>query len=324
MNNLDQILSWGKDVLEAEAKSLLEAKETLSEDFSKAADLFLSCEGKVIVSGMGKSGHVGKKIAATFASTGTSAFFLHPSEALHGDLGMVTENDVLLLIAYSGETQEVIEVAKYARRQNIKLVSITGNKNSTLAELSNFTLNGKVNGEADSLGLAPTSSSTVALALGDALAVSLMRAKGFSEKDFAMFHPGGKLGKRLSHVSDYMRKLDKIEFLSTSSTLHEALEAVTKQNFGIAPVVNDRDELIGAVTDGDIRRVLLKSQADALKLSAETFMSTNPKTTSGSILAIDAVDLMNNASITSLFVVDDRKVPVGVLRMHDLLAAKVI
>ena len=279
---------------------------------------------KLLSLAWGKSGHVGKKLAATFASTGTPAFFVHPSEALHGDLGMMTSEDALLLIAYSGETQEVLEVARYARRHEIPVVAITGNTASTLSELSGFTLDGKVSGEADSLGLAPTSSSTLALALGDALAVALMRSKGFTEKDFATFHPGGKLGRRLSHVSDYMRVPSEGSFLGVDSNFHDALEAVTKDNFGIAAVVNAQHELVGAVTDGDIRRLLLTKDLGSLNVKVNEFMSSEPKTLVKSVLAVDAVDIMNKHSITSIFVVDSAKRPEGILRMHDLLAAKVV
>lgn len=320
----ETILKWGKDVLAQEAECLLTAKNLLGEEFFGAVETLRACEGKVIVSGMGKSGHVGKKLAATFASTGTPAFFVHPSEALHGDLGMMTQADALLLIAYSGETLEVLEVAKYARRHQISVVAITGNTSSTLSELSDFILDGKVSGEADSLGLAPTSSSTLALALGDALAVALMRSKGFTEKDFATVHPGGKLGRRLSHVSDYMRIPSKASYLGVESNFHDALEAVTKDNFGIAAVVNAEHKLVGAVTDGDIRRLLLSQDLGSLKVKVGEFMSSEPKTVTKAILAVDAVDIMNKYSITSIFVVDAADKPVGILRMHDLLAAKVV
>jgi arabinose-5-phosphate isomerase len=320
----EDFVKWGKSVLDQEAHAIQKAKENLGESFSRAATILHECSGKVVVCGMGKSGHVGKKLAATFSSTGTPSFFLHPSEALHGDLGMVTEQDALLLIAYSGETSEVIEVAKFARRHSIPIVSISGNINSSLAKHSLVCLDGKVEGEADSLGLAPTSSSTLALALGDALAVALMRAKGFSEKDFAKYHPGGKLGKQLSLVEDYMRKVHLDECLTIKANFHDALEAVTKNNYGISAVIDDENKLIGAVTDGDIRRLLLTKEDKALKSSVAEFMAQSPKTVKPDFLAVDAVDVMNEKAITSLFVLNDLGSPVGILRMHDLLAEKVI
>jgi len=317
-------VAWGQDVLEQEAQAIIRAKDNLGSDFELAATTLMKCSGKVVVSGMGKSGHIGKKLAATFSSTGTPSFYLHPSEALHGDLGMLNNHDLLLLIAYSGETAEVLEVAKFGRRHDIPIISICGNQNSTLAKFSDIFLDGGVGGEADGLDLAPTTSSTLALAIGDALAVTMMKARGFTEADFARYHPGGKLGKRLSLVENYMRPLELQDLIQLSWGFHDVLETVTRHNFGIAAVVSSGGELVGAISDGDIRRLLLSREGQALSSIASEFMSKKPKTIDAKRLAIDAVKEMNDNSITNLFVTDAHDRPLGILRMHDLIANKVI
>lgn len=320
----EKILSFGQEVLEAESKALTQASKRLSDSFVLAVNQILNINGKVVLSGLGKSGHIARKLAATFASTGTPAFYLHPGEAMHGDLGMLQKGDLLLALAYSGETSELLEVAKYARRCGIFVVSITGNLNSSLAELSDAVLDGTVDGEADGLGLAPTSSSTTALGLGDALAVAVMKHRNFSDTDFAQYHPGGKLGKRLSHVRDQMRPLERESFLLPSDDFHAALKAVTCQNFGIAPVVDENKKLIGAVTDGDLRRALLKFHSDALNKKVSQLMNVSPKFILSSYRSVDAVNEMDQNKVTALFVISESGKLDGIVRMHDLLEAKII
>ena len=318
----NEILSWGKAALSLEAASISEAASRLDGNFAQAVGLVSGCKGKVVVTGLGKSGHVARKIASTLSSTGTPAFFLHPAEALHGDLGMVGEADVLVCLAFGGQTPEVLSVARYARRAGIPVVSITGSLNSELAELSNSVLDGSVVKEACPLNLAPTCSSTVALALGDALAVSVMRHRGFKDTDFANFHPGGSLGKRLTTVSDLMVPTNLLAFLSVEDSFHKVLEAVTKGNFGIA-IVSNQQKLLGVITDGDLRRSLLKHGGDALHRLAGDLMSPAPKTISSKSLAIDAVGVMEG-KYTHLVVCDPSHRVEGLIRMHDLLAAKIL
>ncbi len=318
----DSTLEWGRRTLLDESLALQEAAARLGPSFSEAVEQILRLEGKVVVSGLGKSGHVGRKIAATLASTGTSAFFLHPSEALHGDLGMVQDKDILLLIAFGGETRETLEVANFAKRHNIPVIAITGKPSSSLARLASICLDGSVSREACHLNLAPTSSTTVAMALGDALAVALMRARGFKEKDFASFHPDGSLGRQLSLVSDHMRR-DMLT-LSPDDSFGRVLEVITAHNYGIAAVYNPKRQLLGAITDGDLRRALLNKREEVFILRANDLMTVNPKTIDSSRLALDAVKVMEENRVTSLFVLNESQAIVGLIRMHDLLAAKIV
>jgi arabinose-5-phosphate isomerase len=314
----------GREVLKAEAEALLKAASSISDSFSLAAQTILGIQGKVVLSGLGKSGHIARKLAATMASTGTPAFYLHPGEAMHGDLGVLQKGDLLLAIAYSGETAELLEVAKYARRRGVFVVSITGKLNSPLAELSDAVLDGSIDKEADGLGLAPTNSSTVALGLGDALAIAVMRQRKFTDHDFAAYHPGGKLGKRLSHVRDQMKVFERASLLLPTDDFHGALKAVTCQNFGIAPVLSVQGDIVGTVTDGDLRRALLKYDASALSKNVSDLMNSKPKTILSSRRSVDAVNDMDQNKITSLLVVNDAGKLEGIVRMHDLLEAKII
>jgi arabinose-5-phosphate isomerase len=314
----------GREVLKAEAEALLKAASSISNSFSLAAQTILGIQGKVVLSGLGKSGHIARKLAATMASTGTPAFYLHPGEAMHGDLGVLQKGDLLLAIAYSGETAELLEVAKYARRRGVFVVSITGKLNSPLAELSDAVLDGSIDKEADGLGLAPTNSSTVALGLGDALAIAVMRQRKFTDHDFAAYHPGGKLGKRLSHVRDQMKVFERASLLLPTDDFHGALKAVTCQNFGIAPVLSVQGDIVGTVTDGDLRRALLKYDASALSKNVSDLMNSKPKTILSSRRSVDAVNDMDQNKITSLLVVNDAGKLEGIVRMHDLLEAKII
>lgn len=319
------ILSSGRATLNAEADSLRAAAQRLGDEFCQAVSLILSRQGKVVVTGLGKSGHVGRKIASTLSSTGTSSTFLHPSEALHGDFGMLQNQDILLAIAYGGETSEVVDVAKFARRIGITVIAFTGKKDSSLGQLSHVIINCQVDREADPHNLAPTNSSTLTMALGDALAVSLMEARGFTPRDFASLHPGGSLGRKLSLVKDHMHRGDRLPKINKDDDFYQVLRAVTVDNFGIAAVV-DGDHLVGAISDGDLRRSLLAQGSDALKQKAYEIMSNKPLTILDSELAIEAAIIMNNKSVSRLFVeslVNNQKHLVGLVRLQDLLAAKI-
>jgi arabinose-5-phosphate isomerase len=322
MSSRDQVLEWGRSTLMAESEALKWTAERLGDEFFNAVNLITQLPGKVVISGLGKSGHVARKIAATLASTGTSAFFLHPSEALHGDLGMIQAQDALLLIAFGGETRETLEVARFANRNQIPVIAITGRLPSSLAQMANIVLDGSVSREACPLNLAPTSSTTVAMAIGDALAVALMRSKGFQEQDFAQFHPDGSLGRKLSQVQDHMRR--DLPYLAPEDGFDQVLAKITAQNYGIVPVFDSRHRLLGAITDGDLRRALLSKREEVFALKADDLMTRSPKTIRVGQLALEAVRLMEESRITSLFVLDEEQKTQGLIRMHDLLAAKII
>jgi arabinose-5-phosphate isomerase len=316
-----------KEAMAVESAAVAAAASKLADNFNNACETMLNCDGKIVVTGLGKSGHIARKIAATLASTGTPALFLHPAEALHGDLGVLQKNDVLIAIAFGGETEEVLTVVRSAKRLEISVIGITGKLDSTLAKLSDHLLDGSVEREVCPHNLAPTASTSVALSLGDALAISLMKARGFLETDFARLHPSGALGRRLATVNDLMKKAGAdLPTITKKATFHEVLEAVTKKNYGIVPVVEEGGKIIGAISDGDIRRTLLKNGADALNLTALQFMTKSPKLITSSKLAIEAFRHMENAQITSLFVETSESSGVlsGLIRMHDLLAAKIV
>ena len=316
-----EVLSWAKNTLKSEADSLLATAEGLSENFCLAVEYIMQSQGKVVVAGLGKSGHVGRKISATLASTGTSSFFLHPAEALHGDLGMMDERDVLLAIAF-GETHETVSVAKAARRNGQRVIVISGKEQSSLAKLADVFLDGGVTKEACPLNLAPTNSTTVAMALGDALAVALMKARGFKEEDFAQFHPGGSLGRKLSLVQEHMRELPLQ--LNSEDGFDRILEVITSHNYGIAAVVDQDSNLVGAITDGDLRRSLIEKQDSVFQLKAKDFIKTKPKVIPEHTLAVDAVTFMEQYSISTVFVEDSSGKMKGIVRMYDLLAAKIV
>lgn len=320
------LITWGREAMAAEAQALSDSALRMNEAFAGAVQTMLQSAGKVVVTGLGKSGHVGRKIASTLSSTGTSAAFLHPSEALHGDFGMLQKSDCLLAIAYGGETHEVVEVAKFARRLGIPVIALTGKAESSLAQLATFVMDAHVSREADPLNLAPTCSSTVTMALGDALAVSLMRARGFGHGDFAFLHPGGSLGRRLSRVGDHMHSGTSLPRLEVDADFHTVLKAVTVDNFGIAAVIDGQGHLVGAISDGDLRRSLLALGAGALECRAADLMSPKPKVIKESALALDAVRQMNEAKISRLFVVDhqDDHLVKGLVRLQDLLIAKIL
>jgi len=320
-----EMIAWGRECLQEEAKALADAAGRLGENFARAAELILNCRGKVVVTGLGKSGHVARKVASTLASTGTPSFFLHPGEAMHGDLGMIGEQDCLVAIAFGGETAEVISVAKFARRSGVPLISLTGKLDSSLAQLATVVIDASVEHEVCPHNLAPTCSSTLALALGDALAVSVMRARGFASGDFARLHPAGSLGRRLAVVNDFLRTQGQLT-VPFSANFHAVLEAITSQNYGVVGVLNDQGTLAGVISDGDIRRQLLKSGEKTLGLSANEMMHPKPKLITAQQLALDALKQMEGHQITSLFVVDQLDQPklLGLIKLQDLIEAGLV
>ncbi|MCG7598991.1 KpsF/GutQ family sugar-phosphate isomerase [Halomonas sp. McH1-25] len=308
--------------LEQQAVAALAAK--LSEDFDDACRLMLACQGRVVVTGMGKSGHIARKIAATLASTGTPAFFVHPGEASHGDLGMITPRDVVLALSNSGETSEVTALLPLLKRMGTPLVSMTGRPGSTLAKHAEAHLDAGVAREACPLDLAPTSSTTAALALGDALAVALLEARGFTAEEFALSHPGGSLGRRLLlKVEDLMHGGDRLPSVPLGSPLRDALLEITRQGLGFTCVVDDANRLAGVYTDGDLRRTL-DHYSDLRRLRVDDVMTRGGKRVRPGMLAAEAVKIMEDNRITALAVVDDDDHPVGALHMHDLLTSGVI
>lgn len=311
-------------VLAIEADAVRALIERIDERFLAAVTLILECRGRVIVSGIGKSGHVARKIASTMASTGTPAHFVHPAEASHGDLGMVQPEDILIGLSNSGESEELIGIVPLLKRRGAKLIAITGNAQSSLARMADVHLDAAVAQEACPLNLAPTASTTAALALGDALAVALLDARGFSADDFARSHPGGTLGRRLlTHVSDAMRTGESLPSVSDSATLKEALLEMTRCRMGMTAVLDGSRRVRGIFTDGDLRRALDKL-ADLGKARVADVMSPNPRTIRPEALAAEAVQIMESHKVNQLLVVDSDGALVGALNMHDLFRAKVI
>ncbi|GAB4181260.1 MAG: KpsF/GutQ family sugar-phosphate isomerase [Rhodocyclaceae bacterium] len=308
--------------IEADAVSALIAR--IDERFLAAVDCILNCRGRVIVSGIGKSGHVARKIAATLASTGTPAYFVHAAEAGHGDLGMIQREDVLIVLSNSGETQELLTVVPMVKRRGGRLIALTGNPESTLARLADVHLDARVAEEACPLNLAPTASTTAALALGDALAVALLDARGFGPDDFAASHPGGTLGRRLlTRVRDVMRRGDAIPTVPDNATLADALVEMTRAGLGMTAVVSAGRRVAGIYTDGDLRRTLEKD-GDLRRIRIADVMTRNPRTIAPGRLAVEAVEMMDSLRINQLLVVDAQGELVGALNTHDLLQARVI
>jgi arabinose-5-phosphate isomerase len=317
-------LDLARQVLIIEADAVRALTQRIDDNFLQALNLILACKGRVIVSGMGKSGHIARKIAATMSSTGTPAYFVHPGEASHGDLGMVTAQDVVIALSYSGESDELLTIVPAIKRQGAHLISLTGNPRSSLALAADVHLDGSVAQEACPMGLAPTASTTAALALGDALAVALLDAKGFGEEDFARSHPGGSLGRRLlTHVRDVMHSDDRIPAVREYATLADAVLEISRKGLGMTAIVDDGRRLLGIYTDGDLRRTLEK-KVDFSTTAVSSLMSPNPRSISPDALAVDAVQLMEQYNISQLPVVDADKKLVGALNMLDLLKAKVI
>jgi sugar isomerase, kpsF/gutQ family len=320
---LNSINELAKDVLDIEAKAILRLKNNIGDDFDKAVDILYNCKGRVIVTGMGKSGLIGKKIAATMSSTGTPAYFLHPAESTHGDSGVITRNDVIIAISNSGETQELLNLLPLIKRFGCEMIGMTGNLNSTLAKTSEVTLDISVEREACPLGKAPTASTTATLAMGDALAVCLMEKKGFTKEDFLMYHPSGKLGKGLTYkVRDLMITGDKMPVVSDDETFTDVINTISEYKLGMAMVVDSDRKLSGVLTDGDIRRTVIKYH-DISTLRIKDVMTSNPKRITSDAYAASALNLMEKFSITALAVVDENNVPVGVIHVHDLLRAGV-
>jgi len=320
------IIEEAKRVLRVEADSILDLAERIDENFSQAVELLYHCTGRVVLMGMGKSGLVGRKIASTFASTGTPAFFIHPAEGVNGDFGMLAKDDLVMAISNSGETRELLEVLPLIKRYGNRLITLTGNLKSTLAKSGDVSLDIHVKEEACPLGLAPTASTTTTLALGDALAVALMEKRGFNERDFALLHPGGTLGKRLLlKVEDLMHVGKAFPMVSEKTLMKEAIFEITSKRLGVTGVCNQEDHLIGVITDGDLRRALEKF-GDLLNRTAYEVMTRNPKWIERDALAAKAVQRMEEYSITSLFVFNNAgdKVPVGIIHLHDLLKAGVV
>lgn len=317
------IIEEAKKVIRIEAEALNQLADSINGDFERAVTLILQSKGRVVVTGMGKSGLIGQKIASTMASTGTPAFFLHPAEAIHGDLGMIIKGDVVIAISNSGETEEVVRILPIVERIGAKLISMTGNPNSTLARCGDVLLNVAVAEEACPLGLAPTASTTATLAMGDALAVALLIERGFKAEDFALFHPGGSLGKKLLlKVSDMMHAGEALPLVGADIPMREALFEITSKKLGCTGVIDDSGDLVGVVTDGDLRRALERG-VDFMGRPASELMTKNPKRILAGDLAAKALQRMEEYSITSLFVFADEesRVPVGVVHLHDLLKA---
>ena len=314
----DELLALAANVLDIEARAVDALKARLDDSFVAACELCMATPGRVVVTGMGKSGHVSNKIAATLASTGTPAFFMHPAEASHGDLGMITSQDLLLAISYSGETAEVVTILPMVKRMGAKLLSMTGNPKSTMAQAADVHLDISVEEEACPLKLAPTASTTATLAMGDALAVALLEKRGFTAEDFARSHPSGSLGKRLLlRVSDVMRTGDRIPAVNAGVMLRDALLEMTDKGLGMTAIVDDQNSILGVYTDGDLRRTL-DAGSDILTTTIRDVMHANCKTTSADVLAAEALHLLEENKITSLLVADDDGKLVGALNIHDL------
>jgi arabinose-5-phosphate isomerase len=311
-------------VLQIEADAIVGLNAYIDGQFSAACQLVFNNNGRVIVTGMGKSGHIGNKIAATLASTGTPSFFVHPGEASHGDLGMITANDVVLALSNSGETDEVLKLLPVLKRLGIRLIAMTGNPDSTLARLADVHLCTKVAKEACPLGLAPTASTTATLAMGDALAVALLEARGFSADDFALSHPGGSLGRRLLlRISDVMHSGEQIPLVNTTARITEALLEISRKGLGMTGIVAADGRLAGIFTDGDLRRIL-DQRIDIHQVSIEQVMTRNCVTVRAEMLAAEALKVMEQKKINALLVTDSANLPVGALNMHDLLKAGVL
>lgn len=320
------MLETAKKVLKIEAEAVMALIDRIDGDFSRAVEMVLACQGRVVITGMGKSGHICQKIAATMASTGTPALFLHPAEGIHGDLGMLMKGDVVIAISNSGETEEVVKILPVIKRMGLPLITMSGNPASTLAKAGDVSLDISITEEACPLGLAPTASTTATLAMGDALAVTLLVQRGFREEDFALFHPGGALGKRLLlRVEEIMHSGGDIPLVAPQTPLREALFEITSKKLGITGVADGQGRLVGVFTDGDLRRVIEKG-FEALNGPIDEVMARNPKRILRSNLAAKALQKMEEHSITSLFVFDSEEspVPVGIVHLHDLLKAGVV
>ncbi len=322
---MDDIIDIAKRVLKIEADAVSALIEKLNSDFEKAVEIIFNSRGRVVVTGMGKSGLVGKKIAATLASTGTPAFFLHPAEASHGDLGMVTADDVIIAISNSGETEELVGLIPFLKRFNVNLISMTGNPDSTISKAAEVTLDVSVKEEACPMGVVPTASTTATLAMGDALAVALLIKRGFKEEDFAFFHPGGSLGKKLFiKVKDLMHTGDALPFVSPDMPMLKATVEISSKRLGVTIVAGSDKRILGIITDGDLRRGIEKWGKVFFDMNAGEVMTKNPKTISEDELAVKALSIMEKHSITSLIVPDNNGRAVGIIHLHDILKQGIV
>ncbi|HWW31653.1 MAG TPA: KpsF/GutQ family sugar-phosphate isomerase [Steroidobacteraceae bacterium] len=318
----EDLVDLGRQALTVEIDGLRAQLPRLGTDFARACRICLSCRGRIVVTGMGKSGHIGGKIAATLASTGTPSFFVHPGEASHGDVGMITRDDAVLALSNSGETAELLTILPVIKRLGVPLIAFTGNADSTLGQMATVHLDIRVPAEACPLNLAPTASTTAALAVGDALAVALLKARGFTEEDFARSHPAGALGRRLLYVKDVMRSGVHVPTVRAHTTLAEGLMEVTSKGLGMTAIVDEAAHVLGVFTDGDLRRALDRA-ADLHSTRMDQVMTVSPKSVSPNTLAAEAVNLMETHRITSLVVIDAQGKIVGALNVHDLLRAGV-
>ena len=322
--NPDQALQLARETLDIEAQALMGLKSRLDTRFSQAVEMMLNVKGRVVVTGMGKSGHIGSKIAATLASTGTPAMFVHPGEASHGDLGMIKAVDIVLAISNSGESDELVSILPVLKRQGVPLIAMTGGMNSALAKHADVVLDSSVDKEACPLNLAPTASTTAQLALGDALAVALLDARGFKAEDFARSHPGGSLGRRLlTHVEDVMRKGDQVPHVLADASFTELMREMSQKGLGASAIVDEHLKILGVFTDGDLRRLIEKG-VDLRALRAKEVMHVNPRTVLHDALAVEAAELMEQFQITSVLVVNESGALCGALNSNDLMRAKVI
>ena len=321
--DFETICRWGRDVIETEANMLQSLSRKIDKNFYKACCLLRECAGRIILMGVGKSGHISKKIAATLSSTGSPAYFIHPNEAKHGDIGMIGPKDVVVMVSHSGESDELIDLLPSIKRLNIPFIVLTGNPSSTLASKATIYIDVGIEKEACPLGLAPTSSTTASLVMGDAIAMTLLQERGFTKEDFAISHPGGSLGRRLLlRVDEIMHANETLPIIPHHASLKTALLEITQKKLGMTTVVNENGELVGIFTDGDLRRTFEKP-IDIQQTPIHELMTKTPKTIAGHLLAADALTLMETYQITSLIITDQQNKPTGIIHIHDILRAKV-
>jgi arabinose-5-phosphate isomerase len=319
------VIEKAKQVLKIESEAIQALINRIDDTFVKTVDLLDKCKGRVVITGIGKSGIIGKKISATLASIGVPSIFLHAADGIHGDLGMITRNDMVIAISNSGESEEILNLLPAIKRFNVSLVSMTGNVNSTLAKKSDVVLNVSVKEEACPMGLVPTASTTATMAMGDALAMALLHKRGFKEEDFAVLHPGGSLGKKLlTQVDDLMHSGSKIPTINKDAPLKDVIMEISSKKLGIVIVVDQDDKVLGIITDGDLRRLMEKKEKDIFKTTAEEMMSKNPKTIEKNALAARALQIMEKHSITSLIITNGSKGPTGIIHLHDILKSGVV
>ena len=321
--NSDQIIKLAQKVLNIESEEILKAGKNISNNFTDAVNEILNCNGKIVLSGMGKSGHIARKIASTFASTGTPAFFMHPGEASHGDLGMITKDDIVIFFSNSGQSNELISIFPTIKRIGAKIIGISGNANSELANESDIHISAAVTKEACPLGLAPTASTSVSLALGDALAICVLDLREFTAEDFANSHPGGNLGKNtLTKIKDIMRIGQNIPSINIKASLKDAIEEMSNKKVGFTSILDDKNKLVGILTDGDLRRAVLNKKN--INSSIKDCMTKNPITLNGSEMAIEAVNIMEKFKVSCFLITDKDEKVIGMLNLNDLFESKVI